>query len=572
MSHATYATFPFDIAGRSSWSGRRRHPRRDPGTVPIARAQAFLGGAATILGFLGIVLPHPDQFNVTGLLAVQAVALFLSGALLLYAGRLPLWILAAVPGAATVLTTLAIVFAGDATSAYAMLYLWVGLYAFYFASRQLAAIHVAFAVVSYTAVILLIGAPSGEAAPGGELHYLAVASGTLVVAGALLLYLRGRVERLMAKLTDAARTDLLTGLHNARGINELLETELERAKLNGSLVSLIVINPDRFREVNDRLGRNTGDEVLRGIARLAEQEVRRIDSVARTSGGEFAIVMPETGQDQAYVVAEQLLTRVRNSFRDREVAVTMSCGIATYPHHAGSAAELFTAADDALFAAQALGRDRAVVSSPEVETVMRGVMGPRASDAGSHLSTVLSLAEALDLREQSTASHSQSVGRYCELIGRELGFDDERIERLRLAGILHDIGKVGIPDSILLKPGPLEEEEWAHMRRHPELGARILGSRQLADIREWVMASHERPDGKGYPRGLRGEDIPLEARIVAVGDAFEAMTSDRVYRPGMAEEAALTELQRCAGTQFDAHVVEAFVHVLSRERSAHRVK
>jgi HD-GYP domain-containing protein (c-di-GMP phosphodiesterase class II) len=134
-----------------------------------------------------------------------------------------------------------------------------------------------------------------------------------------------------------------------------------------------------------------------------------------------------------------------------------------------------------------------------------------------------------------------------------------------LAGILHDVGKVGIPDSILCKPGPLNDAEWEEMRRHPEIGARILGSSELVDVREWVLASHERPDGTGYPRGLEGGEIPLEARILAVADAYEAMTVDRVYRPAIGETPARGELLANAGTQFDAEVVAAFVRVLDRE-------
>ncbi len=564
------AAFGLDVGGTAeatpAWAARKhRRRRRDPSTVPLARAQAFLAGAAALIGFAGIVLPHPEQFNETGLAAIQIVALVLAAAVFLRSGYVPRWMLNAMPLVATVLTTLAIVFAGDATSAFAMFYLWIGLYAFYFASRRLAALYVGFAIVSYAAVVAFVGGAEPGATERGEIHHLVVAAGTLVIAGALLLYLRERSERLMARLTDAARTDLLTGLLNARGANEALEREVERARLNHGDLSLIVADLDRFRHVNDRLGHETGDEVIRGVARLLLQDVRRIDSVARTSGVDFAIVLPQTSQEDAYVTAEQLLARVRERFNDEDALITMSCGVATYPRHASTAAELLKAADDALFAAQALGRDRAVISSPEVETVMQGVMGPRASDASSHLATILSLAEALDLREQETATHSQTVGRYCERVGKELRLPEERIERLRLAGILHDIGKVGIPDSILLKRGPLDDAESDQMRRHPELGARILGSSQLADIREWVLASHERPDGSGYPRGVEGDEIPIEARIIAVSDAYEAMTSDRVYRPAMGEAAARAELVRAGGTQFDPDVVAAFVRLVARE-------
>ena len=151
------------------------------------------------------------------------------------------------------------------------------------------------------------------------------------------------------------------------------------------------------------------------------------------------------------------------------------------------------------------------------------------------------------------------------MMAMELGMDEDRVQRIRLAGVLHDIGKIGVPDSILCKPGPLTTEEMDQMRRHPELGARILSSRELDDVREWIMAHHERPDGTGYPSGLTGDEIPIEASILAVADAYEAMTSDRVYRMAIGTEKAREELERWAGKQFSREVVEAFLSALDRE-------
>jgi putative nucleotidyltransferase with HDIG domain len=181
------------------------------------------------------------------------------------------------------------------------------------------------------------------------------------------------------------------------------------------------------------------------------------------------------------------------------------------------------------------------------------------------LSVMLDLAETVDLRFSGTARHSETVGRYAEMMARELGLSEQRTERVRLAGLLHDIGKVGVPDSILQKPGPLSEAEANVIKRHPELGAQMLDHASLADVREWVGAHHEQPDGHGYPKGLRGDAIPLEARILAVADAYEAMTSDRAYRSSLDHAAAREELERCAGTQFDARVVHALVSLVGRE-------
>jgi putative nucleotidyltransferase with HDIG domain len=181
-----------------------------------------------------------------------------------------------------------------------------------------------------------------------------------------------------------------------------------------------------------------------------------------------------------------------------------------------------------------------------------------------HSSTVLALAEVIDIRDSGTAAHSETVGRYAGAIARELGLQADLVERVRFGGIVHDVGKIGIPDSVLRKPGWLDQEDWIEMRRHPEIGARILRGANLDDIGEWVLAHHERPDGRGYPKGIEGADIPLEARILAVADAYEAMTSDRVYRPAMTPKAAREELRRCAGSQFDPRVVDAFLALLER--------
>jgi putative nucleotidyltransferase with HDIG domain len=172
------------------------------------------------------------------------------------------------------------------------------------------------------------------------------------------------------------------------------------------------------------------------------------------------------------------------------------------------------------------------------------------------------LAEVIDDRDRGNGAHSQAVGRYAGAIARELGLPHESIERVRFGGIVHDVGKIGVPETVLQKPGWLDAEDWLEMRRHPEIGARILAGAQLADVSSWVLAHHERPDGTGYPNGLAGTAIPVEARILAVADAYEAMTSNRVYRTALTTQQARTELVRCAGTQFDSRVVEAFLRVL----------
>jgi putative nucleotidyltransferase with HDIG domain len=175
---------------------------------------------------------------------------------------------------------------------------------------------------------------------------------------------------------------------------------------------------------------------------------------------------------------------------------------------------------------------------------------------------VLSLAELVDVNQMGSARHSQVVGRYAEAMAQQLGLRDDHVQRIRLAGILHDVGKIGVRGSILAKPGPLTESEMDEMRTHPEIGARIARNAGLTDIAVWIGAHHERPDGLGYPKGAGEDEIPVEARILAVGDAFEAMTNDRAYRSAMSVAKARQELIDNSGTQFDARVVEVFLSLL----------
>ena len=534
----------------------------------VARAQGCLFAAAGVLGYVGVILPHPAAFNIVGLVSLQASCL-VSAALLLFLGeRTPRWVVAVSPFAGTLLISAALVFSRNSTSAYMLFFLWIGIYAFYFLPRGRAAMLGAFAILNYAAVIALLRLTGGGNAGGvanGDIHDFVLITGTLTVAGVFIFTLRDRVGRLIDRLTDAASTDPLTGLLNRRGFHRITEVELERARRAHRPFSLLLGDCDFFKLINDRFGHHAGDEALQDIARLLDRHKRRIDTAARIGGEEFALILPETDQHEAYILAERLRSRIRSVRDSQAVAVTMSFGVASYPVHGASADALLRAADEALYAAKALGRDRTVLHSAEVAAILSGQPDGRAGSDHAQLATVLSLAEALDVRDTGTSKHSQTVGRYSELMAKALGLPREHVERIRLAGVLHDIGKIGVPDSILRKPGPLTDEEYAQMRKHPEIGARILGGSGLDDIRRWILAHHERPDGRGYPFGLSNPEIPLEAKIVAVADAYEAMTSDRVYRRAIGERAAREELRCHSGTQFDPRVVEAFLQVLASQ-------
>lgn len=400
--------------------------------------------------------------------------------------------------------------------------------------------------------------------PVGTLAPLLPSVCAIVLAGFVVLQQR-RMAKLRDRIADSNRTDPLTGLFNRRAFEELLELELERATRSDRPLSVIVGDIDSFRTVNERHGHAAGDTALQAVAQNALKWKRRIDLAARIGGEEFALLLPETDERGAFIVAERLRRATHRSFVDTTVGVTFSFGVATAPAHATDGVGLLRAADSATAAAKDLGGDRTVIYSDEVARALAQMGGHASGEL--QLATVIALAEALDIRDTGTGQHSHTVGRYAELMARELGLEEEHVERVRLAGVLHDIGKIGISDRLLSKPGPLDADEWQEMYTHPEIGARLLSRPEFDDLRAWILAHHERPDGLGYPHALGAGDVPLEARILAVADAYEAMTADRVYRPALGEEAARAELEAGAGTQFDAHVVAAFLRALDAGRA-----
>ncbi len=517
----------------------------------------FLAGGLLTLGTL--VLPTPAGTDALGIVVLCVAALITGGVLLGFSEHLPSGDLALslVLGFGTVLISGASWMTGEASSALTLMYIWVGFDAFFFLGRRAAAGHMTFVGALYAVVLLTL--PDGAGGSAGRWLMLV---GTMVVVGVLADILQERTARLVARLEDVARSDALTGLLNRRGFEELMARELERAARVDRPVSLLVCDLDHFKAVNDSFGHRQGDRALQDFAALVARDGREGDGAARIGGEEFAVILPDTDAREAYLVAERLRRRVRAEVVQLGRPLSVSIGVATGPQHGADADALLHSADQALYLAKRLGRDRSVSFSAEVAAALREPAAHAA--AVEQLTAVLVLAETLDLRDAGTAAHSESVGRYAEAIARELAFEPHRVERVRLAGLLHDVGKIGVPDGVLTKPGALTDAEWAEVRKHPELGARILAGANLDDISAWVLAHHERPDGRGYPAGLVADEVPLEARVLAVADSFEAMVSDRPYRPGMPLPDAVDELRRHTGTQFDPRVVEAFLETLRR--------
>ncbi len=533
----------------------------EPGAVErramMARtlAMMFAAGASLTLAVF-LVLPHPEA-DVRGMLASIVITFAVTAGVVLRRHRIPPaaypWLVAL----GTVLITMGIFFRGEPTAPHALFYVWIVFYSCFFLGRVAAFGQLMLALAGYGLVIAVADEPTGEA-----LELWLVAACGLVVSGVLITMLKAQVDGMVSQLADAARTDQLTGLLNRRGFEEMFELEVERARRGDRTLSLLIGDLDRFKQVNDMFGHHSGDRALARAAAVLDHAKRRIDTLARLGGEEFAVIVPEASAQQAFMLAERLRVALRDEFDGEEVAITISFGVACIPLHGKSRQDLLGAADDALYAAKELGRDRTVLYSKDVVGVLTPANG-RNARRNEQLATMLALAQAIDMRDASTARHSQTVARYCETIAAEMGLDKTTVERVRLAGLLHDVGNVAISNMLLSKPDPLNAEEWAEIRRHSEIGARILTNARLGDIGDWVLAHHERVDGEGFPFGLASGSIPLEARILSVADAFEAMTSDRPHRAALSRDEAFDELRRNAGTQFDADVVDALLRALS---------
>ena len=369
---------------------------------------------------------------------------------------------------------------------------------------------------------------------------------------AIALYQRSTFAAMRAM--RLALTDPLTGLGNHRHFHERLQRELATAEHEVKELSLCLVDIDDFKRINDRFGHPAGDRVLGQVA----SRLRQGGESFRLGGDEFAVLLPGLDERSAVAVAQSIIERVGALDLEQIGEVTVSAGVATYPSQGVARDELIRLADSALYWAKEEGKNRArtyEASALELASLKELASVP---DRAARYRAAASLAKAVDARDAYTGSHSERVGEFAARIARRLGVDEQQTELIRLAASLHDLGKLAIPEEILRKPGELTESERLVLERHPQIGYRMLESLGVEPIAEWVLHHHERWDGAGYPDGMRGEEIPLGARIIFVADAFDAMTSERVYRDPLSETDALAELERCAGTQFDPAVVGAF--------------
>lgn len=386
--------------------------------------------------------------------------------------------------------------------------------------------------------------------------------------------------RLYEEARQLALIDPLTGLRNHRALQDVLRQEMAAGTAQGLPVSIIMLDLDHFRKFNETFGHDMGDRALCAVAKAIQSQLRHGDVAARYGGEEFIIVLPAVDAARAGMMA----TRINAAISATDVVVdgdgqcihlTASLGHATFPMHASAPPSLLKAADLALYAAKRAGRNSVVAYTPTMlETSGQFLPGASAFTAhdpteislpsGADLETVQALITAIDLRDGYTAAHSEGVSRYAVAIATEMNLPQEYIEVLRLGGLVHDVGKIGVPDHVLRKPGKLDDEEWRQMQAHTTMGEEILRPvEQLHHLLPLVRWHHERLDGSGYPDGLRGDEIPLLVRILSVADVFEAFTAERPYHPGRPAIEGLRLLQReAAQGKMDPYIVEVFESLL----------
>lgn len=370
-------------------------------------------------------------------------------------------------------------------------------------------------------------------------------------------------SRLYEDIKALGEIDSLSGLYNRRRSLEQLEMEVERARRYQGTFSLLIADVDNFKLFNDTYGHPVGDEIIKRVAGLLKSRSRTSDFVGRFGGDEFILILPETYRAGARILADHLRTALNSmsytASDGASIPLRMSFGAASFPEDGRDAASLIAIADANLYESKRWGGDTITLRP---EPIAGQTVDPQA------FSTLDALVSAVDNKDHYTRRHSAQVAEHARAMAKLLGFDSHQEEMLYVAALLHDVGKIGVPDRILRKPGALTPEESEFMDHHSLLGSMMISQHlpDLVEVREAVLSHHERWDGKGYPRGLRGPDIPLLGRILAVADAYSAMVTDRPYRAALARDEALSELVRGSGIQFDPDIIRVFVQQASAQK------
>jgi len=373
-------------------------------------------------------------------------------------------------------------------------------------------------------------------------------------------------SRLYAEVEEKARIDELTGLLNRRSLDEVIASETSRHSRYGGVFSLIILDLDSFKAFNDSYGHLAGDELLRKIGSTMKTTIRGADQAFRYGGDEFAIFLPNTPIDAANQVAGRIRRQIASKkMKASDIPVTASLGLASWPADGLNPNELIAAADAALYQAKRDGGNRSHFASGTLLPLNDVAVSSRDVQDSDALQTIYALAATVSARSDYSSSHWRKVKEYAVTLAEALNLEPLEIRKLETCALLHDIGKIGISETILNKRGKLTAQQWKIVKGHPQVGANIVShARQLAPCLPGILHHHERYDGNGYPEGLKGEDIPLEGRILAVADAFAAMSADRPYSDALPREGALEEMRRGAGTQFDPNLVEVFLSIVQK--------
>ncbi len=367
--------------------------------------------------------------------------------------------------------------------------------------------------------------------------------------------LHASVLRSLASAEERAAVDPLTGLANHRTFHETLRARVREARGSGAPLGLVLFDLDHFKQVNDTHGHHAGDRVLRAVADRLGQAGREGDLIARIGGEEFGWILPGADASRALAAAERARALIAEGVEGigRLSASAGVCDLAS----AATADELFELADGALYWAKAHGRDVAVRYSPDVVTDLSAEGRARRLERVRAMAGLRALARAVDAKDPCTRRHSERVAHLAVQLATAAGWAPVRAARLHEAGLLHDVGKIGVPDAVLFKPGRLTADEYALVKEHAALGANIAAEVLDDEQVDWIRHHHERWDGRGYPDGLAGADVPEGARILALADAWDVMTSLRSYSSPLAPAAALAECREHAGGQFAPDAVAA---------------